>query len=570
MSLPPSVPTRAVSIDPDILRRLFEAALPADIDLVLGPQPTGVVAVTPADRRVQKVIVAVHGIGDQARNETVLATAIRFCDCYRYDGGIPLGAFEPGPGSRPGLVIPAPPRARDLTGVMAFVEAHWADIPRRIARDGYTLQETKAWARAIVARLRALATLRSPVNAGIDYRRIRMVLEEMIEAIGVLEALLFLAKKAGLGEFNLKALLDDYLGDVQLVTEFAAVRARIISRFANTLAAVAEKYPAAQLYIVAHSEGTVVSFLGLLEAIDRPRSHAWIGRVAGFMTLGSPIDKHLILWPELFVRHKGPPDPHIASIRWRNYVDYADPVGFDLDTARRWLEDRGYDRVFHFTAGDDYAFRRYPVPGKAHVDYWNDSEVFAHFIDDVVRAPTEPLIEIPYAAGVGPLAAAAMPAPPAKAPPPESKKVTPYLALGLGYLLPIVLIHIAAYILVASIGAYFDPKGEAKHPNLIPTVLGVAWLVTGTTLWLRIVRLTRTWWWFGGGLLCYVIGGAGYLWMVARIDLNAPVNELAWIERLSLLAKLPLGVTGFALSLTTIFFVLIFSLPRLRPKPGRT
>ena len=66
------------------------------------------------------------------------------------------------------------------------------------------------------------------------------------------------------------------------------------------------------IYIVAHSEGTVVSFLGLLQALSCPASATptirarsqtstdWIQYVRGFMTIGSPIDKHIVLWPSIW------------------------------------------------------------------------------------------------------------------------------------------------------------------------------------------------------------------------------------------------------------------------------
>jgi hypothetical protein len=542
----PLVPARAQPLDPALVRQLLDLVLPADVDTMLGPQPGSFLLVAPADAKVEKVIVAVHGMGDQVRNDTALSTAIRFCDFYNYRGAVSLGEFQPPPGNRPGLIIPEPPPTDQLTGVMAFAEVHWADIARRIAKEGYTLQESKDWARSIVSRLRALATLRRPANADIDYRRIRYVLEEIIDAIGILETLLFLTKKAGLADIDLKALLDDYLGDVQLVTEFAAVRALIVSRFANTLAAVAAKYPNAQLYVVAHSEGTVVSFLGLLEAADRPDDHAWIERIRGYMTFGSPIDKHLILWPHLFALHKGP-DPRLSpSIPWRNYVDYADPVGFDLNTARQWINDRGYQSIFDFKDEDDFSFHRYSIPGKAHVDYWDDPAVFTHFIRDVV----EPEISKPP-----------HPSPPASK---LWKSVACYIV---GYLVPLLLIHVAVYILVSGVSEFFDPKGTQPHPNFIPTVLGLAWLVAGTTFWLRIVRLTRAWLWFSIGLAIYLVSALGFFVMLAQLDPRAPVNELTWFERLTLSADLPIGVTTFAGSLLTIFTVLIFSLPRLHRRP---
>ena len=39
------------------------------------------------------------------------------------------------------------------------------------------------------------------------------------------------------------------------------------------------------------------------------------------------------------------------------------------------------------TKDHDIGFSRYWLPGKAHIDYWNDRDVFGHFIDDVVSPP---------------------------------------------------------------------------------------------------------------------------------------------------------------------------------------
>ena len=111
-------------------------------------------------------------------------------------------------------------------------------------------------------------------------------------------------------------------------------------------------------------------------------------RIRGLMTLGSPIDKHLVLWPELF--GTGPPR-HTPDrpIHWRNYYDRGDPIGFALDDARSWLEVHRWDKVFAFPPDHDHGFTRYPLPGKAHVDYWTDDTVFGHFITNVVKEPPE-------------------------------------------------------------------------------------------------------------------------------------------------------------------------------------
>jgi hypothetical protein len=450
----------------------------------------------------------------------VLSTTVRFCDYYGYPGMVALGAFfrqvpnsRPAPGFRdPTLVVDAPPDRPGFSGEMGFAEAHWADIARAISNNGYILQETKAWARTVVNRMRALASLHGTKPANVDYRKIRNVLEEMIDTIALLESLLFLAEKAGLGKFDLKAVLDAYLGDVQLVTDFAPIRTEIVGRFHEVLAAAAHRHPNAEIHVVAHSEGTVVSFLGLLEACDDPARHPWIQRVRGYMTLGSPIDKHLILWPSLFDKFKRPNPATTAQIRWLNYVDYADPVGFDLDTAREWIESRGYARVFQFAKEDDFEFQRYPVPGKAHVDYWADSEVFDHFIRRVIDPPAAPTPREAKWLRTGPRTIWWVP-------------IASYL---IGYLIPFVAIQGAVYILCKAIAEFLDPKDVLPHPHLISTVIALGLLISGTTCWLRLLRLTRGWKWFfiGGGI--YALSAWAFYSLASHM--SGQVVELRWFE----------------------------------------
>jgi hypothetical protein len=148
--------------------------------------------------------------------------------------------------------------------------------------------------------------------------------------------------------------------------------------------------PMPEIYVVAHSEGTVVSFLAMLQAMsaesirdpekpmDSPIGTAWIQHVKGFMTIGSPIDKHLILWPGMWqklqlsserqgkrVRLSTPArkDPLVLEgpIQWRNYFDLGDPVGFRLDTARAFLEEK-HCVAFEFEERHDIGFTRYLFP----------------------------------------------------------------------------------------------------------------------------------------------------------------------------------------------------------------
>ena len=467
--------------------------------LAVGTEPVS--AGDPAD--VKKVIVAVHGIGEQTNYGTIQAVLNQFCAYKGQPAGIPLGNFY----RDKGVLAVGSPYPKDVFDRFAFAEVYWAVIPRQLVQERYRLEETKKWARTIVERLRLRcnqgvkeAMQRLGAEAGPaqpDFPLVKQILGELILTLAILDRLSFIADKAGLFTFDLKRLLEDYLGDVQVVAEFDEQRESILSQFDQTMTAVQEKYPDnAEIYIVAHSEGTVVAMLGLLRAF-RDTTPAWADRVRGLMTLGSPIDKHLILWPELF--GEGPPRPRVPRppatkppppIDWRNYYDFGDPIGFDLDGVRDWITRNGWESVFHFPREHDYGFSRYALPGKAHVDYWEDDAVFGHFLNAVVR-------EKPAVAEHG------------YAKPPRTRWVTPFISFGVPALLIAGLLLLASYILVKAVATALlpsDAAGVGTHAADISKVAlavratGIAALLFGMTALNRIPRLTRRWSWRAGAL----------------------------------------------------------------------
>lgn len=461
---------------------------------------------------VKKIVLAVHGIGDQVQNSTILSTAVRFCDYFGYPGVVPLGRFKGSlAATGEAVVMRAPPERTGFTDEIGFAEVYWADVARDLAEKPYTLQETTAWVRSVVNRVRVMAAKNDPTDAGIDYPRIRLVLEEMVQAIRVFDSLLFVAKKAGLMDFNLRKVLDDFLGDVQLVTEFTPDRRKILDRFHTALTGFDLNHPTAEIYIVAHSEGTVVTFLALLEACTQPEKYPWISRVRGLMTLGSPLDKHLILWPELFESFRGPGTFSAGKprIRWMNYADNGDPVGFELDSTRLWLERTGYNDVFKFDSKNDYDFTRYYMPGKAHVDYWNDSAVFNHFIESVV---------------------ASNPASPPDLPPPPSRPTAVIVSWFTGYILAIGIAALGVYILYKTVGSYL---GSASTPEnqFVRNIAGLTSLLVGTTVWARVGQLSVAARWFWGGALLYT--SCAYLsWLLLKDTVGTDTGVLRWFETL--------------------------------------
>jgi len=98
---------------------------------------------------------------------------------------------------------------------IGFGEVYWADIPRGPAKARYTLEESKKWARTVVERIRAFDPPGHRTPA--EYELAAQVIRELIDGIQAIESLLFLARLANLMSFNLKQLLIDYLGDVQVV-----------------------------------------------------------------------------------------------------------------------------------------------------------------------------------------------------------------------------------------------------------------------------------------------------------------------------------------------------------------
>lgn len=485
--------------------------------------------------RFEKVVVAIHGVGDQCRSETVRAVAAQFGARVQPPPAVqPLGYFSVDGSAQvkvSGLDFGGrtDPECRRLEQV-GFAEVYWADIPREVVRGGYTLEETKAWGRTIVSRAEALYR-RDPGNLRLtprDFQQAAGVVEEIVESVEVIGNLSFVAGKMGLFKFDLAPLLRDYVDDVQVVTEFPLLRDRIVARFHRTMAGILrqfthEGWPAPELYIVAHSEGTVVSFLALLQALARlelpdpetPDARLpvdWITQVRGYMTIGSPIDKHIVLWERIFdqfagrLKCEGLPggavefqNPSLVlpqRIDWRNYYDYGDPIGFQLDTARSFLQESGC-KAFDFGDDHDIGFARYPCPGKAHVDYWKDTAVFRHFIEHVVLEP------------------AGRPAPA-----PTSKTIARVTSYAMPYAIALTLHLLAVFLLFKGLDAWLDAE-DIPMLALAQRVGALGALLFAVTVAARIPRLVkldphRRADWLLAGMSAALVGVTA--WMTHLID----------------------------------------------------
>ena len=436
------------------------------------------------DPTIKKIVVAIHGIGDQYRYATTQSVINIFGRCFDQALAVPLGSFYGVDSVVETFRLKSPPEIKPAIADIGFVEIYWADLPRRLQRRGYTIEETKAWARTVVERVRAgYADDLAGLLKKEDYASAAAVIEDLIDGVEVLGNLFFIAEKAGLFHFNFHELLTAYAGDVQIVAEFATYREKISHHFRRILDEVHNKNKEAAIYIVAHSEGTVIALFALLKALctqtrnltplESPPS--WITKVRGLMTIGSPIDKHLVLWTEMWEAVQTPdvtraPKHPKNRIAWRNYYDYADPVGFKLDVARDWFKDHGWDKFFEFEDKHDFGFARYFLAGKAHTDYWNDPHVFGHFIRDVLRLSPDLNGEK------------------FDRPPPNrwSARFSSYFT---PYFLVVLILYSAIYILYTALNAHLSCSESL--PSVISRVGRMCCLLFGATVASRILCLTR-------------------------------------------------------------------------------
>ncbi|SAK54919.1 hypothetical protein AWB77_01577 [Caballeronia fortuita] len=462
--------------------------------------------------RVQKIVVAIHGIGNQLHSDTVRSVASQFG--ARYDPPLPvmpLGYFDiAGVGEVDVRQLDLPPGGpytaaqRDFYSALGFAEVYWADIPREVVKQDDTLEESKAWGLSIVSRAQATYMLNVDERKlePADFSLASGVVEEVVETVAVMQSLLAVTEKAGIFKFDLAPMLRDYVGDVQLVADFRQHRETIVFRFHRVMerlvALATERCQCApEVYIVAHSEGTVISFLGILQALSMPTvtdpkdseqiiGTDWVQSLRGFMTIGSPIDKHILLWPKLWegmalksemngdavtqTERPGGPITLPSRIRWRNYYDFGDPVGFALDTARAYLDHRGC-LAFEFEPVHDIGFSRYWLPGKAHTDYWTDGDVFGHFIENVVLDKNTARV-------------------------PQNRRYRGIVSTAVPYLLSFALHLLAVFFIYKAVTASSDSGagGTSAAPEFIyltRSVFALACLLMGTTVAARLPRLVK-------------------------------------------------------------------------------
>jgi len=397
----------------------------------------------PNEQSVKTVhyVIAVHGIGEQRKNETVLPVISEFAaarhNAHEHTNLLTLGLLASQSTDNHWIEldeIPAMPD-KDLEGKrwlpntaanpegnnIRFLDFIWSDVTRE--QHPQVGQSVKDWTDVLINRLKVRKEMGTQ---GVDW---------IIELMDTMQEGVLLVQKI----LNLRAasvsnrIFNDFLGDVEIYGNFPHTRGRAVRLFHEMMAKLHAEHAnefgdqvKPQYTIIAHSLGTVMTLDAITyaranedsrrsteassnpaiihfpgydgsqfshehsqseqvkgPALNEPPSVEWVKYLSSYVTLGSPIDKYLALWTENY--------KHLANTAWIddtliqsrgykirhfNYSDEQDPVGFELNILKSTPAWQALMEI-----GEDIVFARYPLPGRAHVDYWNDYDLMQRILD---------------------------------------------------------------------------------------------------------------------------------------------------------------------------------------------
>lgn len=262
-----------------------------------------------------------------------------------------------------------PNAAKPQTSDILFTELYWADLlnhNRNLAGAGMSV-----WTDSLIQKVVTNQKKSTPVTY-------------FLKAIkGLLGPLQFLMKWRDPKLEDL--VVNRFLGDVQMYAEHAGTKKRAIKRFNDVLKICQEQNPDADIHIIAHSLGSVLTMESICRAARRNLHNwlkpNWLKQVTTVVTLGSPIDKFLTIWEPKYEWLDNSVSINLnQKINHLNFADEQDPVGHQLDIFR---QTKAYKNLF--LCKDDQVFTRYVIPGVAHNLYWTDQPLFERIFNQALR-----------------------------------------------------------------------------------------------------------------------------------------------------------------------------------------
>ncbi len=364
-------------------------------------------------------ILVVHGIGEQKRFETLTSVVSNF---YRALKALGVGNLSRDlrlhNQSQPASLAFS---YKGSSYVFRFYEAYWADLDQpynffrwlKLIWWGLTI-----WSRRYYdpppAGMRTISVggfkrLLTRIQLGI----LSLVFLILLVTLRVVNQIIVVVFKK---QLPLGQTLYNFLGDVQLfVSESIRFdtletldrksRYAIRTRLWDVLAR-ANMDPVQEIYILAHSLGTVIAFNALMEQegmipsyIDdqdlraalqakgflnsqgRADRERFLSKISAVFTLGSPLDKFAAIWPRVIPVNLSDPRKGQKPIPWFNIHDILDIVGANLNHFKNipGLEDPV-----------NLPWRDQTIFATAHTSYWTYKDGKKRFIDRFVDYLLDP------------------------------------------------------------------------------------------------------------------------------------------------------------------------------------
>lgn len=435
-----------------------------------------------------KHIVIVHGMGEAAPNETALGFMNEFIRALPDGEGYSVDVFNfvqsvddikeakeieptdedaplrPRRSFTPAYIIF---KNGNTNHVIGFSEVYWKQIPDHYLEQngGHLPIPISTWAHSINTRFMRgeirsggkKKSLKKNYDIHRRFRKINEVIDNVEKMLKILTRLAAIYKKSG----ELASVTRNYLGDVQMYAESDEIRQQINNRFLNVMSRIglfsketAEElkrrhgnefrdFEEREIYVVAHSQGTVISYNSLVqaamliertdkqreefpglfereeklieeikkEALERAKDKAgkkagreaaeiaekeakaidWLPKVKGLVTFGTPIDKFYTIWENRF-RRDNLKNERPEKIPWFNFWDHSDPFAYGLKvlfTKEDRSDDPNTDAKKLFNIIDDRGFSRYFIPALAHTKYWKDEAIYKDIIYRVMKLSKE-------------------------------------------------------------------------------------------------------------------------------------------------------------------------------------
>lgn len=342
-------------------------------------------------------IVVVHGIGNPKEFETLQRVVGQLAYFHGLNIRIPIGdivtqVLQTSAPSADASKLPGAEWARfpEIPGYV-FSEIHWSPITAVHApRLPTSLVE---WASGLPEHISYIDVSRYG-GVGLSRRHRRAFATVIDDTVWNVRIMRYLLARYRVETDELVDFLRYFLASVQVFAEFPDVRREIMHHFHESMDRLCSRPHVARVHLCAHSLGSVISLLALLEAYTSDQTKGeWLAKVRTLCTFGSPIDLFLPLWRDIWRPFTTPrsnqtyKDP--LGIHWLNFVDDGDPIASTLDVGRQFCE-QAAPGLFRRGAPEEYSSSGATWPGGAHLDYWKNRRLF-HTWTQAIEASRQPI-----------------------------------------------------------------------------------------------------------------------------------------------------------------------------------